>query len=148
MASTTRRCSVASFRDSSSCSGRRLPPSPMNRSAVPARGRLWIRFPVRSTRSSGLAPTNCPSGVGTEKMVQFGSSSCQRRSRVGTSTGAPRSHVDLAGQHHLDQLAGVDGRPARPPPWPSKERVGRARLDARSGRSPADRPAAGQTGGQ
>ena len=34
------------------------------RSVVPASGRLRTRVPVRSTSSSGLAPTNWPSGVG------------------------------------------------------------------------------------
>ena len=147
MALTTRRCSVASFRDSSSCSGRRLPPSPMNRSAVPARGRLWIRFPVRSTRSSGLAPTNCPFGVGTEKMVQFGSSSCQRRSRVGTSTGAPRTTSIWRASTTLTSWPASMVASASSTMATKDVSVERGSMLG-SCRSPADRPATGQAGGR
>ena len=58
---------------------------PVVRSVVPASGRLGTWVPWRSTSSSGLAPTNRPSGVGTEKSVQLGSSDAQRRSRSATS---------------------------------------------------------------
>ncbi len=65
------------------CSTRRI------RSVVPASGRLRTRPPARSTRSSGLAPTSWPPGVGMEKTEHVGSSRCQRRSRSATSMGSP-----------------------------------------------------------
>ncbi len=76
-----------------------------DRPVVPASGRLRTWGPVRSTSSSGLAPTNWPSGVGTENTVQLGSSRCHRRSRSATSMACAHGHVDLTGQHHLGHLA-------------------------------------------
>ncbi len=88
-ASTTSRCSSLSLSDSrSSPSG--PCPEPARRAVVPASGRQRKRSPVRSTRSSGLAPTNCPAGEGRENNAQLGSSAPQRRSRPAMSIGRAR----------------------------------------------------------